>query len=280
MSTGSVAVAVVSDMPLYELAIACEVFGVDRSELAEPWYDLRLFASSPSDRVEFGFAPPARQGLEGLADADTVIIPSVPYACVEADRSIAPELVEAIRHAYAAGARMVSLCSGAFALAAAGILDGRRAATHWMHAATLADRYPKVRVDASVLYVDDGDILTSAGRSAGLDLCLHLVRRDLGAEIANQLARRMVVPAHRSGGQAQYVDRPVPRADGDDLASLLQWAIANLDQPLTVARLARRANLSSRTLLRRFQASTGTTPLRWLLEQRVLRARSYSNRRT
>jgi transcriptional regulator GlxA family with amidase domain len=274
MQPGSVAVALLGGMPLYELAIACEVFGVPRPDLADPWYDFRLCAAPGDDRTEFGFALSAHAGLDSLVGADTVLVPALPFACLEPDHPIAPELLEAIRKAHAAGARIVSLCSGAFALAAAGILDGRRATTHWMHASALAERYPKVDVDASVLYMDDGDILTSAGRSAGLDLCLHIVRRDLGAEVANQVARRMVVPAHRSGGQSQYVDLPMPDTDHDGLGSLLQWATANLDQPLTLAQLAQHTNLSQRTLARRFHATTGTTPIKWLLEQRLLRARS------
>ncbi|MGH9213872.1 MAG: helix-turn-helix domain-containing protein [Acidimicrobiales bacterium] len=267
------ALALVADAPLYEIAIACEVFGLPRTDLADPWYDFRICLGRHAEPTEFGFIHQSPFGLDGLADADTLVVPALPYACVDTEASIPSDLIDAIRRAHAAGTRVVSLCSGAFALAEAGLLDGRRAATHWMHADTLTARYPRVNVDASVLYVDEGDILTSAGRSAALDLCLHVVRSDLGASVANQVARRMVVAAHRSGGQAQYVDLAVPATTDDGLSATLEWALANLDTPLTINDLASHANVSPRTLIRRFQAALGTTPNRWLLDQRVLRAR-------
>ncbi|MEV4999066.1 GlxA family transcriptional regulator [Streptomyces niveus] len=282
MSAGSVAVVVTEDIglpswDLYELSIPCTVFGKPQSDLADPWYDLRLCGTG----TPHAGAPPAdtelalrtRYGLGDLAGADTVIVPSVPDACVEEGKPLPEALIAALRDAYDAGARMVSLCTGAFALAEAGLLDGRRATAHWMHTAQLAARYPKVRVDDSVLYVDDGDVLTSAGLTAGLDLCLHLVRRDLGAHVANQLARRMVVPAHRPGGQAQFIELSVPTTDDEGLGPVLDWARAHLDRPLTVEDLARRAAMSPRTFYRRLQAATGTTPLQWLLNQRLGRAR-------
>ncbi|GHF38251.1 AraC family transcriptional regulator [Streptomyces mashuensis] len=279
---GTVAVAVLGhqDLPLwdvYELGIACAVFGIPHPLPVDRWYDLRLCVEHPgADAVPagHGFALRARHGWDALADADTVIVTSVPDACVTGEEEVPPALVRELRRAADAGARMVSLCTGAFALAAAGILDGRRAAAHWEHTADLARRYPRVKVDDSVLYVDDGTVLTSAGVAAGLDLCLHIVRRDLGAHVANQLARRMVVPAHRPGGQAQFVDLTVPVRDDDGLAPVLAWATAHLDEPLTVADLARRAGLSPRTFFRRLHASTGTTPLQWLLNQRLTRAQS------
>ncbi|WP_446041570.1 GlxA family transcriptional regulator [Streptomyces sp. SID1121] len=261
---------------LYELSIPCTVFGKPQPDLADTWYDLRLCGSGqrPEDGVPAGTGIALRTpyGLADLVGADTVIVPSVPDSCVEEGRPLPPALIAALRDARDAGARMVSLCTGAFALAEAGLLDGRRATAHWMHTAQLAARYPKVRVDDSVLYVDDGDVLTSAGLSAGLDLCLHLVRRDLGAHVANQLARRMVVPAHRTGGQAQFIDLSVPPSDDKGLGPVLDWARARLDQPLTVEDLARRAAMSRRTFYRRLQAATGTTPLQWLLDQRLARA--------
>lgn len=283
MSAGSVAVVVTEDIEvaswdLYELSLPCTVFGKQQSDLADPWYDLRLCGT----REPRGDDPPAdtgltlrtRHGLDDLVGADTVIVPSVPDACVEGGEPLPEALIAALRRAYDAGARMVSLCTGAFALAEAGLLDGRRATAHWMHTAQLAARYPKVRVDDSVLYVDDGDVLTSAGLTAGLDLCLHLVRRDLGAHVANQLARRMVVPAHRPGGQAQFIELSVPTTDDEGLGPVLDWARAHLDQPLTVEDLARRAAMSPRTFYRRLQAATGTTPLQWLLNQRLGQARA------
>ncbi|MBT2382045.1 GlxA family transcriptional regulator [Streptomyces sp. ISL-11] len=279
MSAGSVAVAVIDDdvpfWDLYELGVVCTVFGIPHHDLADPWYDLRLCAvggtgAPPPAAAGFGLRTP--YGPEGLVGADTVIVPSVPEACVEGGRELPPELLGALRAAADAGARMVSLCAGAFALAEAGILDGRRATCHWMHTEELARRHPAVDVDDSVLYVDDGDVLTSAGVTAGLDLCLHLVRNDLGARAANQLARRLVVPAHRPGGQAQFVDVSVPPVGDDGLAPVLQWATEHLDRPLTVGELAARAGMSPRTFFRRLHGATGTTPLKWLLDQRLARA--------
>ncbi|WP_433258985.1 GlxA family transcriptional regulator [Streptosporangium sp. CA-135522] len=261
---------------LYELSIPCTVFGKPQPDLADPWYDLRLCGTGERRQdgspAEFGLALRTRYGLDDLVGADTVIVPSVPDSCVEDGRALPPALITALRRAYDAGSRMVSLCTGAFALAEAGLLDGRRATAHWMHTAQLAERYPKVHVDDSVLYVDDGDVLTSAGLTAGLDLCLHLVRRDLGAHVANQLARRMVVPAHRPGGQAQFIDLSVPTTDDEGLGSVLEWARERLDQPLTVEDMARQAAMSPRTFYRRLQAATGTTPLQWLLNERLGRA--------
>ncbi|QKV92595.1 helix-turn-helix domain-containing protein [Streptomyces sp. NA02950] len=282
MPAGSVAVVVTEEIgvpswDLYELSIPCTVFGKPQPDLADPWYDLRLCgtgAGAGGSPTGGGLSLRTPYRLEDLVGADTVIVPSVPDVCVEEGAPLPRELIAALRRAAAAGARMVSLCTGAFALAEAGLLDGRRATAHWMHTAQLAGRYPKVRVDDSVLYVDEGDVLTSAGLTAGLDLCLHLVRRDLGAHIANQLARRMVVPAHRPGGQAQFIDLSVPARDDAGLSPVLDWARAHLDRPLTVEDLARRAAMSPRTLYRRLHAATGTTPLRWLLGQRLARAQS------
>lgn len=286
MSAGSVALVVSEDIEvaswdLYELTIAATVFGRPQPDLADPWYDLRLCGTGdrPPDSpgapdTGAGFGLRTGYGLDHLAGADTVIVPSVPDTCVEQGAPLPPRLIEALRRAYEAGARMVSLCTGAFALAEAGLLDGRRATAHWMHTGQLAARYPKVRVDDSVLYVDDGDVLTSAGMTAGLDLCLHLVRRDLGAHVANQLARRLVVPAHRPGGQAQFIDLSVPPTDDEGLSAVLEWAQQRLDQPLTIEDLAERAAVSPRTLYRRLRQATGTTPLRWLLNQRLVKAQS------
>jgi AraC family transcriptional regulator, transcriptional activator FtrA len=281
VSAGSVALVVpaaigVPTWDLYELSIPATVFGKPQPDLADPWYDLRLCGSGErsGDTAAPGFSLHTRYGLDDVVGADTVIVASVPDDCVEQGMPVPPELVTALRHASDAGARMVSLCTGAFALAEAGLLDGRRATAHWMHTAQLAERYPKVQVDDSVLYVDDGDVLTSAGMTAGLDLCLHLVRRDLGAHVANQLARRMVVPAHRPGGQAQFVDLSVPPTDDRGLTPVLDWARAHLDRPLTIEDLARRAAMSRRTFYRRLQEATGTTPLQWLLNQRLGRAQT------
>ncbi|MEU3568921.1 helix-turn-helix domain-containing protein [Kitasatospora sp. NPDC036755] len=280
MNPGSVAIALINDTDMqvcevYETAIANAVFGNPQPDLADPWYDLRLCSiGGPSAAEARGFSVRTPHGLEGLVGADTVIVPSVPDAVISRGDPLPAELVEALRAAAAAGARMVSLCNGAFALGEAGLLDGRRATAHWMHTAELARRYPEAVVDDSVLYVDEGQVLTSAGMSAGLDLCLHLVRRDLGAHVANQVARRMVVSGHRPGGQAQFVDLSVPVTDGDSLGPVMDWASRNLDRPLTVDGMARQAGMSTRTFFRRLQASTGMTPLKWLLNQRLARAQT------
>jgi len=207
-------------------------------------------------------------GLDRLAHAGTVIVP----ALVDTDVAPPADLVAAVRAAHDAGARVVSLCTGAFVLAAAGLLDGLRATTHWAHTDDLAARFPRVTVDPDVLYVDNGSVLTSAGKAAAMDLCLHVVRLDHGSAVANVVARRLVVPPHRAGGQAQFVTTPVPVRDAHPLGGLLPWAMRRLDQPLTVEDLARQANMSSRHLARHFRAATGTTPLRWLLTQRIRRA--------
>lgn len=266
------AAVVGSHVAAFELGVAHEVFGLDRSEYASPWYRLRVIGA-------FGTTIPVTDGdwsittpytLDDLDEAETIILPVWPDRAEPAP----PELLDALRAAHARGARLVSVCSGAYLLAQTGLLDGRRATTHWMYASDLASRYPAVEVDRDVLFVDAGDSLfTSAGTAAGIDLCLHIVRLDHGAEVANKVARRMVVPPQRDGGQAQFVDAPMPELCADDpIASTLDWAIANLDEPLTVDVLAGRAMLSPRSFARRFRAATGTTPMQWLLRQRVLHA--------
>jgi AraC family transcriptional regulator, transcriptional activator FtrA len=262
--------AITEGMPIFEAAIPCEVFGRTRTDLPEPWYDFTVCAAEPGrTRTESAFTVSTPHGLDELAEADTVIVP----ACANLIDTVPPDLVTAVRAAYDRGARIVSLCTGAFVLAEAGLLDGRRATVHWMYADLLAERYPKIDVDPAVLYIDEGQVLTSAGTTAGLDLCLHLVRTDYGSEVANLLARRLVISPHRTGGQAQYVDTPFPRNEGDNFAPLLQWATANLERPLTIAELAERQHLTPRTLIRRFRDATGTSPLKWLLAQRVQKAR-------
>ncbi|MFI6760009.1 helix-turn-helix domain-containing protein [Micromonospora sp. NPDC050417] len=262
-----VAVAVTDAIPVFEFAVPCEVFGIDRSDLVDPWYDLRLCAAEPGPlRTTLGMRIDTPYGLDELAEADTVVV----AACNRQVQLHPPvPLLDALHHARARGARIVSICSGAYMLAYAGMLDGRRATTHWMNAVDFAHRFPRVRVDPDVLYTDDGDLFTSAGTGAAIDLCLHLVRLDHGTAVANEVARRMVVPPHRDGGQAQYA-RPVTRGEPhSDLAPLLNWAREHLDRPLTVAELARQAHLSPRTFARRFRDTLGTSPLQWLVEQRV-----------
>lgn len=267
---GRVALAVTEGAPIFDVAIPCEIFGRQRPELPETWYDFRVCAAEPGQtRTGAGFLAGTEYGLSELARADTVIIPAIADPLLPQP----PQLLDAVRAAHEAGARIASICTGAFVLAAAGLLDGRRATVHWMHASLLAERYPKVTVDPAVLYVDDGDILTSAGTAAGLDLCLHIVRLDFGADVTNMLARRLIIPPHRPGGQAQYAEAPVPRQDADGLAPLLHWTLEHLDQPLTIADMANFQHVTPRTLIRRFRAATGTSPIRWLLAQRVQHAR-------
>ncbi|WP_229916465.1 helix-turn-helix domain-containing protein [Streptomyces fructofermentans] len=252
---------------LFEAAAACEVFGVDR-RLTDSWYDFRVCGPSGA-RLGDWLRLDVPYGLDVLAEADTVVVP----ACADVTVDPPADLVDAVRAAHERGARLVSLCTGAFVLAAAGVLDGRRATTHWEHTAALAARYPRVEVDPDVLYIDGTDVLTSAGKAAGMDLCLHIVSADHGAAVANALARRLVVPAQRAGGQAQFVVLPAAAETGHALAGLLHWAGERLHEPLTVADLADRANMSTRNLTRRFRSTTGVTPLRWLHTQRVHRAR-------
>lgn len=260
---------------IFESAVPCEVFGLDRSDLADPWYQLVLCSAAGGwVQLSNGMRVETR-GMRALAHADTILVSTL----TRRDQANPPaQLVRAVRRAHARGARIASICTGAYVLAAAGLLDGRRATTHWMRADDLAARYPHVTVDPEVLYIDDGAVLTSAGTAAGIDLCLHLVRADHGSAVANAVARRMVVPPQRDGGQAQYVDLPAPQADGAALGPVLDWALAHLDQHLTVADLARRARLTPRTFARRFRAATGATPLQWLLGQRVRRAQELLER--
>ena len=208
-------------------------------------------------------------GLERLETADLI---AVPAGQTYAAREYPPELLDALRRAVERGARVLSVCSGVFVLAAAGLLDGRRCTVHWRHADELARRYPRVQVEPDVLYVDAGPVITSAGTAAGIDACLHLVRQEHGPEVANAIARRMVVPPHRDGGQAQYIERPLPRSRCDTVGDVLVWMERHLDEEVTVEQLAERAHMSPRTFARRFQQETGTTPYRWILRQRVLLA--------
>ena len=250
-----------------DLAIPAQVFGT----YPEAPYRVTVCAAAPGPvATGAGFAVVADAGVEALASADTVLVPGfTPHL-----RAPDPRVLDALRAAHARGARMVSICTGAFALAAAGVLDGRRATTHWRDAPDLAARHPRVRVEPGVLYIDEGDVLTSAGVAAGIDLCLHILRRDHGAALANRIARRIVVAPHRDGGQAQYIDRPIPAQPGGSLAATRAWALERLHEPLTVRRLAAHAHVSERTFARRFTAETGLPVLRWLLAQRVDAARS------
>jgi AraC family transcriptional regulator, transcriptional activator FtrA len=264
-----VALAITDGIPLIEVAAPCEIFGVAPRNLTEPWYDFTV-CGPETTMIGSWFRPATSRGWEELVTADMVVVP----ASRRVGDDPPAELLDALRGAHAAGARIVSICTGAFVLAAAGLLDGRRATTHWMHTSALAARYPLAKVDPNVLYVDEDTILTSAGKAAGIDLCLHIVRLDYGAAVANNIARRLVMPPHRDGGQAQFISGPVVASSGQDpvLYSLLPWVNQHLDQPLTVADLARQASMSTRNLTRRFNAVVGITPLQWLLTRRINRA--------
>jgi AraC family transcriptional activator FtrA len=264
----SVAALAYDGLCTFEFGIAVEMFGLPRPELPV-WYDFRVCAIERGPlRAAGGLRVHADGGLGVLEGAGTVIVPGWRGA----DAPPPPKLLAALRAAHARGARLLSFCSGVFVLAATGLLDGRRATTHWRYADALAARFPRVRVEPDVLYVDEGSLLTSAGSAAALDLSLHLIRRDHGPQVANQVARRAVVPAHRDGGQAQFIPSPLP-AQGESLGALLEWMRRRLDRPLPLAELAARARTSERTLLRRFEAATGRSPRQWLIEERLGRAR-------
>ncbi len=263
----AVAIVACDGVTVFELGVACDVFGIQwEAMFGVPWYRSFVCGISPGPvATDGGFQILLAHGLERIRNAGTVImLPTVSLAQVQ------PELLDALRQAHERGSRIVSLCTGAFALAAAGLLDGRHATTHWTECDELARRHPDVTVDPGVLFVDEGDILTSAGSAASIDLCLHVVRQDHGTEIATQLARQLVVPPQRDGGQAQYIDAPMPELDSSSLfAGTVCWLQEHLDEPITVEDLAARAAMSPRTFARRFLASTGTTPYQWLVRQRI-----------
>ncbi|WP_123517298.1 GlxA family transcriptional regulator [Streptomyces sp. 2132.2] len=248
--------------------IVCEVFGPHGAAL--PGFDFALCAERPGPvATDCGVPLSVAHGLDRLAEADLLLaLPGAQFRTPPA-----PAVLDALRAAHGRGAVVAAHCVGTFALAAAGLLDGRRATTHWRFAELLADRHPRVTVEPDALYVDEGDIVTGAGAAAGFDLCLHLLRREHGAALANAIARDMVLPSHRDGGQAQYLAAPVPE-DGQDerLAAVLGWARAHLHEPLPVTELARRAMMSKRSFARRFTAATGTTPHAWLRSLRLSRA--------
>ncbi|WP_326712806.1 helix-turn-helix domain-containing protein [Streptomyces sp. NBC_01474] len=304
----TVAVLVRDGVLPMELGLIHQLFGTARSAAGEPLYDVRTCAPRPGRiRTDADFPIYAEHGLEAVAAADTVLVPAshetdeglrpggLPEELAEALReAAAPSGAEALRDAAAApsgaeevrGAedasgqhptrgprRIASICTGSFVLAAAGLLDGRRATTHWMSADLFARTFPSVTVDPGVLYVDEGRMLTSAGEAAGIDLCLHMIRRDHGAAVAAEVARRTVVPPHREGGQAQYIQRPVESAGLTSTSASRAWALTRLAEPLTLAELAAHDAVSVRTYSRRFREETGLTPIQWLTQRRVDRAR-------
>jgi AraC family transcriptional activator FtrA len=265
-----VALLAYDGMAPFEFGVVVEVFGLPRPELeVSSWYSLDVCSETPGVPLRSlgGFTLTASHGLDVLARADTVII-----AGADVHGEPSPALAEALRSVRdRATGRVVSICSGAFALAGAGLLDGRTATTHWRYAALLAERYPKVHVDPDVLYVDEGDVITGAGSASGLDVCLHLVRKDHGARVANAVARRLVIPPHREGGQAQFIQATVNPASNveDPIAMSMQWALRHLSRPLTLDDLARAAHLAPRTFQRRFTARVGVPPIKWLISQRI-----------
>lgn len=255
-------------MAPFEFGVICEVFGIDRSDHGGPAFDFHVVAAEPGAlRTKLGFDIVVHEDLSAAADADLVAIPAY-----EAGTPIHPEVLRVVREAEARGAWVLSVCSGAFILGEAGILDGRRSTTHWMYADALATAYPNTRVDPGVLFVDDTRVVTGAGTAAGIDAALHVVRRELGAAAANVIARRMVVPPQRDGGQSQFIQAPVSVAPSESFADITAWMLQSLDQDLTVDQLARRALMSPRTFARRFRAELGTTPTAWLNRQRLLLA--------
>ena len=268
----SVAVVVIEDVAPFEFGVVCEVFGIDRSDDGGPKFEFRVCGERPGEPVSTsipGVSLTPAYGLDGLDGADLVAVPAVAIR-----DEYPPAVVAAVQAAAARGATLLSVCSGAFVLGAAGLLDDRHCTTHWHHIGEFQKRFPDAKADPDVLFVDEGDIITSAGTAAGIDACLHLVRRELGSAVATVIARRMVVPPQRDGGQRQFVELPVPECTADSLQPILLWLQENLAEEHTVATLARRAQMSERTFARRFVAETGTTPHKWLSTQRVLHART------
>jgi transcriptional regulator GlxA family with amidase domain len=278
----NVAVVILNGFTPFELGVLCEVFGVDRTDDGLPAYDFAVVsgeavtgAGEPVPLTSStGFTVTTPYGLDRLREADLVAVSAVGDGHLQtytASQFPAP-LIGALRATVDRGARVLSVCNGAFALGAAGLLDGRHCTTHWRHAAALAREHPSAIVNPDVLYVDEDPVITSAGTAAGIDACLHLVRKEQGSRVANGIARRMVIPPHRDGGQAQYVDRPVAVPACDTLGEVISWMQRHLGEPVTIRQLAIRARMSERTFARRFVQETGTTPLRWLTGQRILLA--------
>lgn len=253
----------------FEFGIAVEVFGLDRPEMGAGWYRFLVAGERPGQLAAAGgITVAASAGPEALAQAGTIVIPG--WRGIDA--AVPEALSAALRAAHRRGARILSFCSGIAVLAASGLLDNRRCTTHWRHAEAVRRRFPGLRLDPSVLYVDEGSVLTAAGTAAGLDLCLHLIRRDFGAEAANSVARRLVVPPQREGGQAQFIPRPVPKRPGTRLAPLLDAVRANIAEEWPLGRMAAEAAMSLRALHRRFQEAIGLSPGAWLLAERLARA--------
>ncbi|MFO1341257.1 MAG: transcriptional regulator FtrA [Burkholderiaceae bacterium] len=270
MAEQLVAILAYDRLCTFEFGCAVELFALERPELGVPWYRHAVCAAEPGPlRAMGGIEVKAPRGLATLRRADTIVVPG----WRDADELPPEPLLRALRAAHARGARVCSICSGVFVLAHAGLLAGGRATTHWRYAQKLASRFPDIEVDASALYIDCGQVITSAGSAAGLDMLLHLVRRDHGSRVANQVAQRLVLAPHREGGQAQFVPRPMPAADDSPVARLMDWLRANPRLEHTLPTMAKRVNLSVRTLQRRFKQATGLSPLEWLIGERLALAR-------
>lgn len=274
MTLKRVSLITLPPVAVFEFGVAVEVFGIDRRDNGIEPFDFRVCAVEPGvplpakDTDFFTITP--QHGLDEVAGSDLVIVAAT---LVRSNEDYPAEVLDVVRAAHAGGATVLSLCSSSFVLGAAGLLDGRRATTHWMYADQLQRRFPSSKVDPSVLFVEDDRVVTSAGTAAGIDACLHLVRKELGTAVATAIARRMVVPPQRDGGQQQFVDLPVAECVSDSLAPLLDWLVEHLDEEHSVGSLASRAMMSERNFARRFAAATGTTPHKWLTAQRVLAAR-------
>ncbi len=264
----TIACIAVPQMAPFEFGVICEVFGIDRRDHGGPTFDFHVVAADPGPiSTKLGFDVVVHENLDIAYSADLVAVPASLI-----DAPVDPRIIEVIRDAADRGAWVLSVCSGAFTLGRAGVLDGRRATTHWMYTDRLAAEFPDTVVDPDVLFVQDDKIVTGAGTAAGIDAALHIVRTELGASAANIVARRMVVPPQRDGGQSQFIQTPVPECQSDSFAKVTEWMVEHLDQELTVDLLARKALMSPRTFARRFRAETGTTPNAWLNRQRLLRA--------
>ncbi|MGC4994000.1 helix-turn-helix domain-containing protein [Nocardia salmonicida] len=265
-----VAVVLSDRLAMFEFGVVCEVFGLDRTADGLPGFDFRVCGADPGTPLRSttpGISVTPEFGLDQLAEADLVAIPASPIDQYD------NRVLDAVRGAAAAGATVLTVCSGAFLAGAAGLLDGRKCTTHWRYVDRLAAMFPEATVDPDVLFVDEGNLITSAGTAAGIDACLHLVRREIGTAAANGIARRMVVPPQRDGGQRQFIEQPVPECSSIGLSTTLAWLTENLAHPHTVDELAARSSMSTRTFARRFAAETGTTPVKWLTTQRVLFAK-------
>jgi transcriptional regulator GlxA family with amidase domain len=271
MALSSVAVVVPPRPALFELGVVSEVFGIDRTDDGVPAIDYRVCSERPGEAIGLvnGLTLTTSHGLTDADDADLVVAPASDFSDPPSEA-----VLDVFRRAHARGAYVLSVCTGAFILGSAGLLDGRSCTTHWRHTADLKKAFPEATVDPDVLFVEDDRVITSAGTAAGIDACLHHVRCELGASVANLIARRMVVPPQRDGGQRQFIDLPVPACDADSLTSLLTWMREHLDEDQPVRLLAKRAAMSERTFARRFAAETGTTPGKWLLAQRLHHART------